>query len=76
MFELLQMGERSDLEDTSIVPREFPLFFDGSERMRFRYAIFLLNKACCQKLLHSFSRNTVRNLLKFSASVAFVDEVV
>ena len=45
MFDLLQIGDRTpDLEDASLAPKEFPLFLDGSERMRFRYAVFLLNK--------------------------------
>lgn len=45
MFDLLQIGDRaSDADGASLVPKEFPLFFDGSERMQSRYAIFLLNK--------------------------------
>jgi hypothetical protein len=28
-----------------LAPREFPLHLDGVEPMRFRYALFLLNKA-------------------------------
>lgn len=45
MFELLQIGERSpDPDDASLAPKEFPLFLDSSERMRFRYGVFLLNK--------------------------------
>ena len=45
MFDLLQIGERApEPEDASLAPKEFPLFLDGSERMRFRYAVFLLNK--------------------------------
>ena len=45
MFELLHIGERSpDAGDASLAPKEFPLFLDSSERMRFRYGVFLLNK--------------------------------
>ncbi len=45
MFDLLQIGERTpDAEDASLALKEFPLFLDGSERMRFRYAVFLLSK--------------------------------
>jgi hypothetical protein len=55
MFDLLQIGERTDLEDARLFPREFPLYFDGSERMRFRYAIFLLNKAPDHGPLHYFT---------------------
>ena len=46
VFDMLQIGQgSSDVDEAAaVVPREFPLHLDGSERMRFRYALFLLNK--------------------------------
>lgn len=46
MFDMLQLGQRAGDADESaaVAPREFPLHLDGAERMRFRYALFLLNK--------------------------------
>jgi hypothetical protein len=59
MFQLLQIGERPDLEDASLTPKVFPLYLDGSERMRFRYAIFLLNKASCMRSLIALHSRTM-----------------
>ncbi|KAK9915911.1 hypothetical protein WJX75_005884 [Coccomyxa subellipsoidea] len=76
MFDLLQIGDRTpDLEDASLAPKEFPLFLDGSERMRFRYAVFLLNKDIEQLLnahgLHSTGINQLlQNLYKLLAAAA------
>ena len=57
MFELLKMERLPDIEDASMVLKELPLHFDGSERMRFRYALFLLNKAC-----HLFTYNNSQSV--------------
>lgn len=34
-------------EGGAVPPMQFPLYLDGSERTRFAYAIFLLNKVGC-----------------------------
>ncbi|BDA44341.1 hypothetical protein COCOBI_05-5250 [Coccomyxa sp. Obi] len=76
VFDLLQIGERSpDPDDASLAPKEFPLFLDSSERMRFRYAVFLLNKDIEQLLnvhgLHSTGVNQLlQNLYKLLAAAA------
>ena len=57
MLQIRQGGGGDADEAAAVVPREYPLHLDGAERMRFRYALFLLNKvgpgcsavgpACC-----------------------------